>query len=255
MLSVNRWVRDNWWVRQLSLFDRATTTAMRDRTKSRNYSPERDEFRREHERRRYWGLQRRHAEKLRQIHGGPTPPTTVPDQPRPTPPPPAVPAAAAVSTPPPVNPDRSAPAPRPARPGVNAPPVAAAPVAPQSAAKKRIQPPCDRRRYSTPPVPRRQQFNGESHSGHETYATPLNRTQFRSPAKGSCATDERLIICSWIPPLTQPPKPSSSPSSPMTWRAASPARSRPAPPPWPNSTTALRGLTARRLWRLWEGVP
>jgi len=164
MLSLNRWVRDNWRVRQLSLFDRATTTAMRDRTKSRNYSAERDEFRRDHERRRNWGLKRRHAEKLRQLHGGPTPPTTVPDQPRPAPPPPAVPAPAA-ATPPPASMVRSARAPRPAHPRVNAQPVAAAPSAAQPATEKRIQPPRDNRRHSTPPAPRRQQFNG----GHETY--------------------------------------------------------------------------------------
>jgi hypothetical protein len=41
---------------------------MRDRTASRNYSPERDQFRREHERRRAYGLQRRHAERLRRLH-------------------------------------------------------------------------------------------------------------------------------------------------------------------------------------------
>ena len=40
---------------------------MRDRTASRNYSTERDEFRREHERRRAFGLQRRHAERLRRL--------------------------------------------------------------------------------------------------------------------------------------------------------------------------------------------
>ena len=40
---------------------------MRDRTKARNYSPEREEFRREHERRRKWGLMYRHAEKLRRL--------------------------------------------------------------------------------------------------------------------------------------------------------------------------------------------
>ncbi|TWG11629.1 hypothetical protein FHX34_106359 [Actinoplanes teichomyceticus] len=38
---------------------------MRDRTASRDYSPAREEFRREHERRRFWGLRRRHAERLR----------------------------------------------------------------------------------------------------------------------------------------------------------------------------------------------
>jgi hypothetical protein len=50
---------------QLQLFTRAELAAMRDRTASRNYSPARDEFRREHERHRAWGLSQRHAEKLR----------------------------------------------------------------------------------------------------------------------------------------------------------------------------------------------
>jgi hypothetical protein len=40
---------------------------MRDRTAARRYSPERDEFRRDHERQRAWGLQRRHAERLRRL--------------------------------------------------------------------------------------------------------------------------------------------------------------------------------------------
>jgi hypothetical protein len=52
---------------QLSLFSRAETAAMRDRTKARNYDPERDEFRRQQRFRRGWGLQRRHAEKLRRL--------------------------------------------------------------------------------------------------------------------------------------------------------------------------------------------
>jgi hypothetical protein len=37
---------------------------MRDRTASRNYSPARDEFRREHERHREWGLRQRHGRRL-----------------------------------------------------------------------------------------------------------------------------------------------------------------------------------------------
>jgi len=204
MLSLNRWGRDNWWVRQLSLFDKATTAGMRDRTRSRNYSPERDEFRREHERRRYWGLQRRHAEKLRSIHGDPTPSTTVPAQPRPTPLPPAVvPAPAAVATPPPVSPDRSARAPRPARPRVDARPVAAARAAPPLATMKRIQPPRDKRRHSTPPVPRRQQFNG----GRETYATPSITRNFTHPQKARAPpTDAFLPACGGLEPM--PPTPS-----------------------------------------------
>ena len=40
---------------------------MRDRTRSGNYSASRDEFRRDHERRRAWGLQRRHADRLRHV--------------------------------------------------------------------------------------------------------------------------------------------------------------------------------------------
>src|SRR5450432_2123905 len=54
---------------QLQLFSRPVTTAMRDRTKARNYSPGNEEFRRDHARRRRWGLARRHAQKLCQSHG------------------------------------------------------------------------------------------------------------------------------------------------------------------------------------------
>ena len=55
-------------MRQLSLFTPAQVAGMRDRTASRNYSPGRDQFRREHERHRAWGLARRHAERLRRLH-------------------------------------------------------------------------------------------------------------------------------------------------------------------------------------------
>lgn len=56
-------------MRQLPLFSPAELTSMRDRTRSRNYSAEREEFRRDHERRRAWGLVRRHEQKLRRAHG------------------------------------------------------------------------------------------------------------------------------------------------------------------------------------------
>ena len=52
-------------MRQLQLFTTAQLAAMRDRTASRNYSPERDAFRREHQRHRTWGLVQRHSERLR----------------------------------------------------------------------------------------------------------------------------------------------------------------------------------------------
>ncbi|MCW2135710.1 hypothetical protein BXY51_000232 [Actinoplanes cyaneus] len=51
-------------VAQMSLFSRAELAGMRDRTLARNYSAEREEFRREHERHRAWGLRQRHARKL-----------------------------------------------------------------------------------------------------------------------------------------------------------------------------------------------
>jgi hypothetical protein len=55
---------------------------MRDRTRSRNYSASRDEFRREHERHREWGLAQRHARKLRRIREGSLPSSaTTPDAP------------------------------------------------------------------------------------------------------------------------------------------------------------------------------
>ena len=66
-------VRDNNRMRQLQLFTSAELARMRDRTKARNYSPERDEFRRDHERRRAFGLARRHAERLRHAEAGPRP--------------------------------------------------------------------------------------------------------------------------------------------------------------------------------------
>ena len=55
---------------------------MRDRTRRRNYSVAAEEFRREHERHRAWGLQRRHAEKLsRGQRRGPAPAPTPEPQP------------------------------------------------------------------------------------------------------------------------------------------------------------------------------
>lgn len=54
-------------MRQLQLFRTSELAVMRDRSASRHYSAERDEFRRRHERHRAWGLARRHAEKLRRI--------------------------------------------------------------------------------------------------------------------------------------------------------------------------------------------
>jgi hypothetical protein len=59
-------LRDDYPVpRQLQFFTRSQVAEMRDRTASRSYSPEGEAFRREHERHRAWGLDRRHAEKLR----------------------------------------------------------------------------------------------------------------------------------------------------------------------------------------------
>jgi hypothetical protein len=57
-------------VGQLSFFTRVELAAMRDRTRSRRYSPQKEAFRREHERRRAFGLAQRHSRKLRELHGG-----------------------------------------------------------------------------------------------------------------------------------------------------------------------------------------
>jgi hypothetical protein len=56
---------------QLQLFTTAELAAMRDRPASRRYSPEAEEFRREHARHRNWGLAQRHARRLRRLHPGP----------------------------------------------------------------------------------------------------------------------------------------------------------------------------------------
>jgi DNA-binding transcriptional MerR regulator len=50
--------------RQLELFTRSELASMRDRTASRRYSPEGDQFRRDHKRHRAWGLTQRHARRL-----------------------------------------------------------------------------------------------------------------------------------------------------------------------------------------------
>ncbi|HEX9999572.1 MAG TPA: hypothetical protein VGB74_03895 [Actinoplanes sp.] len=51
---------------QLSLFSRTELAEMRDRSKARNYSPERDAFRRDHQRRRDHGKAQRHAARIYQ---------------------------------------------------------------------------------------------------------------------------------------------------------------------------------------------
>ncbi|MBO3737647.1 hypothetical protein J5X75_08945 [Actinoplanes sp. NEAU-H7] len=50
---------------QLQLFTAKKIVAMRDRRARRNYSPAAEDFRREHERHRAWGLSQRHALRLR----------------------------------------------------------------------------------------------------------------------------------------------------------------------------------------------
>src|SRR6185295_2002637 len=56
---------DNFGMGQLGFFTRVQLAEMRDRTKSRRYSPEAEAFRRDHARHRAWGLTQRHAQKLR----------------------------------------------------------------------------------------------------------------------------------------------------------------------------------------------
>jgi len=55
-------------MRQLQLFTPAALAEMRDRTAARNYSPAREQFRREHARHRTWGLIQRHAQRLARQH-------------------------------------------------------------------------------------------------------------------------------------------------------------------------------------------
>src|SRR6185436_3208557 len=68
-------LRKNYRMRQLQLFNSSQLAQMRDRTASRNYSPERDEFRREHQRHRDWGLERRYARKRQHLLAGDSRPT------------------------------------------------------------------------------------------------------------------------------------------------------------------------------------
>jgi len=62
-------VRNNLGMGQIGLFSRAELATMRDTTKRRNYSAEAEQFRREHERHREWGLAQRHARKLIRLYG------------------------------------------------------------------------------------------------------------------------------------------------------------------------------------------
>lgn len=62
--------RNNGVMRQLQLFTRAELAAMRDHTRRRDYSPEADEFRRDHQRRRAAGLKQRHAQRSRRLRDG-----------------------------------------------------------------------------------------------------------------------------------------------------------------------------------------
>ncbi|HTJ35288.1 MAG TPA: hypothetical protein VL738_18845 [Dactylosporangium sp.] len=80
-------------MRQLQLFTSSELAAMRDRTRSRRYSPAGEEFRREHARQRAWGLARRHAEKLRRLRAAAPAddrPAGSAPEPVPSPPPPAI---------------------------------------------------------------------------------------------------------------------------------------------------------------------
>ncbi|GAA0510059.1 hypothetical protein Ade02nite_52860 [Paractinoplanes deccanensis] len=73
---------------QLSFFSRAQLAAMRDRTAARNFSPERDAFRRDHKRRRDHGKARRHALRIYQQFQASCPDEPPPIPPRPAPRPP-----------------------------------------------------------------------------------------------------------------------------------------------------------------------
>jgi hypothetical protein len=76
-LQRRRILRNDYPMRQLQFFTSTQLAQMRDRSASRNYSPERDEFRREHERQRAWGLSQRYAAKQRRLQAdGPAPSLT-----------------------------------------------------------------------------------------------------------------------------------------------------------------------------------
>ena len=72
---------------QLQLFTPAQIAGMRDRTRGRNHSPEREQFRREQARRREVGLARRLAQKLYHLwhHGADPEPPAITAMPPPSP--------------------------------------------------------------------------------------------------------------------------------------------------------------------------
>jgi len=162
---------------------------MRDRTATRNYSAERDAFRREHERHREWGLQQRHAAKLRRAQrertAPPTALTTRTDQTRPTTPTGQAPARQA--QPPRVSPPQAPPpAATPARAAATkAAPLetATAPAPPAAAVQtpaRKPQPLGTRPPRAAAPAPRAQPA-----------ATPANRSSRTPPAQPAAAPANR----------------------------------------------------------------
>jgi hypothetical protein len=73
-------------MRQLQFFTREELAGMRDRTRSRRYSPTAEEFRRTHEQHRDWGLIQRHNAKRRRLNSPAGLPVPSPQDPTPSPP-------------------------------------------------------------------------------------------------------------------------------------------------------------------------
>ncbi|SDS24709.1 hypothetical protein SAMN04489716_0347 [Actinoplanes derwentensis] len=156
-----------------------SVSGMRDRTKARNYSPSRDEFRRDHEIRRAWGLQRRHTEKLRRIRERDSMPLSREDRewlasltPR--------------SSPPPLPPTLAPPAPAPPAP---APLTPQAPITPQAPPMPMPMP----MPRSVPPASR-SEVSASYAVGSESESPLILVPWFEGSALRLAAADRRVLL-------------------------------------------------------------
>jgi hypothetical protein len=242
---------------QMSLFSRAEIAGMRDWTAARNHCPERDDFRREHEQHRAWGLQRRHAAKLRHVRqqrsappaapatrGDHTRPTTAARRPLPrqaeTPQPSsaraATPQAATTKTPPPQAPStRATTSPRAAATKAPTPqaPSGRAATSPRTAATKTPAPQTPSTRATTSPRTAATKTPAPQTPSTRAAASPRAATSPRDAARTS-----PVMAPHAPPPATGPRAPQPAGPQPQTPKAPLPT-----PPPPEADPTPRRPLT------------
>ena len=244
---------------------------MRDRTRRRNYSPAAEEFRREHERHRAWGLQQRHAAKLSRLRreaaeskpsGRPEPPTratNIPAQRQSRPASGSAPQPAAQATAPPQPTRQVAASPQPAEQAATTPARQADEATTSPPPEQTISPPQPTGQVvapkptdeaTTPPSPPAEQVTALTSmtERHPRRAMPVASLATESTAQGLHRPRTPALSLIAIRPTRRPAQPSTSRhrphqtsrTTPLAWPAAQPPTSRhrqghtprAAPPTW-----------------------